>query len=137
MRTTADQDQILYDLLLDSDLNNELSGGLYKVERPQNSNLEDIVISSMLVTDGTLQEGVANVNIYIPKISVKISGQNQIMRDSKRISDVLLLAVQALKENVGIYYSLWTSKIQEFDEPQINQTRLNLRIESRIDDTII
>jgi len=132
MRTTADQDQILYNILKDSALNTELNGGLYKGERPQNSTLEDIVVSSMMVDNSDFQEGVANVNIYIPKMDLSIGGASQKMRDSKRISDVLILAVQALKENFGTFYSLWTSKIQEFDEPQINQTRLSIRIEFRL-----
>lgn len=75
MKTTADQNQILYDLLKNSSLNSALNGGLYKIERPQNSNLEDIVVSSMLVGDGGFQDGVANVNIYIPKIDINIGGQ--------------------------------------------------------------
>ena len=114
-----------------------MNGGLYKGERPQNSSLEDIVISSMLTGDGTLQEGVANVNIYVPKMDINIAGQVQKMRNSSRIGEVLGLAISALKEHYGNYFSLWTSKIQEFDEPQINQTRLSLRIEFRMDNTII
>lgn len=132
MKTTADQIQILYDLLKTSSLNTALNGGLYKMERPQNSQLEDIVVSSMLVGDGGFQEGVANVNIYIPKMDVSIGGQLQKMANTGRISTVWSLATLALEENSGSTYNCWCSRTQEFDEPLINQTRLSLRIEFRL-----
>lgn len=132
MKTTADQIQILYNILKNSSLNSALNGGLYKMERPQNSQLEDIVVSSMLVGDGGFQEGVANVNIYIPKMDVNIGGQVQKMPNTSRISTVWPLATLALEENSGDDYSCWCSRTQEFDEPLINQTRLSLRIEFRL-----
>lgn len=133
MRTLVDQDQILYDLIKGSALDSATNGGLYKVERPTNSALEDIVVSSMLTTDGTLQDGVSNVNIYVSKKNQNIGGTVQLMRDSKRISELEPIAATVLKESYGDFYSLWVSKIQEFDETEINQTRLSFRIEFRLD----
>lgn len=81
MRNTSDQENILYNLIKNSSLNASLNGGIYKGERPNNSKKEDTVISAMLTSDGTLQQGVSNVNIYIPKIEVKIDGVNQLLKD--------------------------------------------------------
>ncbi|HEY1055011.1 MAG TPA: hypothetical protein VGE24_07745 [Emticicia sp.] len=133
MKTTAVQDNILYSLIDGSALKGLISGKIYKGERPLNSTAEDIVISSMLIGEGTLQPGVANVNIYIPKLYQNIGGTMQHIKDTKRVEEVLAIAAEVLKESFGEYYSLWTSRQADYDEPEINQTRLSFRIEFRID----
>ena len=77
-----------------------------------------------------------NVNIYIKKLSTNIGGVNQLIKDTKRVSEVLPIALGLLKEGAGTYYSFWVSKQAEYDEPEINQTRLNFRVEFRLDNTI-
>lgn len=133
MKTTAVQDNILYGLINESAIKTTIQGDVYKGERPLNSKAEDVVITSMLIGEGTLQQGVANVNIYVPKSYQNINGAMQYIKDTKRIEDVLAVAAPVLKESFGPYYSLWTSKQADYDEPEINQTRLNFRIEFRID----
>ena len=134
MRTTADQDNILYELISQSPLKTFIRGGLYKGERPLDSQSEDVVISSMLVGDGTLQAGVANVNIYVPKVYQNINGKKQTLKDTKRVDEVLAVARGVLREAYGSYYSLWTSRQGDYDEPEIKQTRLHFRIEFRLMD---
>lgn len=135
MKTTADQDNILYDLISQSPLKTFIRGGVYKGERPLDSQSEDVVISSMLVGDGTLQAGVANVNIYVPKVYQNINGKKQTLKDTKRVDEVLAVARGVLREAYGSYYSLWTSRQGDYDEPDIKQTRLHFRIEFRLMDT--
>lgn len=136
MKTTADQDGILYELISQSALKNLIRGGIYKGQRPLDSLNEDIVISSMLIGDGTLQKGVANVNVYIPKLYHNIGGKMQLIKDTARIAELLPVAGEILKEAYGKYYSLWTSRQGDFDEPDIKQTRLHFRIEFRLHNTI-
>lgn len=136
MKTTATQDNILFKLINESAIKTTIKGGIYKGERPIDSKAEDVVIGSMLVGDGTLQQGVANVNIYIPKIAVQVNGKMQLIKDTKRISEVLAIAAPVLKQAFGNYYSLWTSRQADYDEPEINQTRLSFRIEFRLDSVI-
>lgn len=136
MRTTADQDSILYKLINESALKTFIRGAVYKGERPLDSQAEDIVISSMLIGEGTLQAGVANVNVYIPKIYQNISGKMQPIKDTKRVDEVLAVARGVLHEAYGKYYSLWTSRQGDYDEPDIKQTRLHFRIEFRLNSTI-
>lgn len=136
MRSTSDQESILYNLIKNSVLDASLSGGVYKGERPLSSDLEDVVITAMLTTDGTLQEGVCNVNIYIKKENRSIGGVSQLLKNTKRISEVNSSALAVLAEKAGLYYSYWVSKQAEYDEPEINQTRLNFRVEFRFDNTI-
>lgn len=135
MRTTADQDNILYELISQSPLKTFIRGGVYKGERPLDSQSEDVVISSMLVGEGTLQAGVANVNIYVPKVYQNINGKKQTLKDTKRVDEVLAVARGVLSEAYGSYYSLWTSRQGDYDEPDIKQTRLHFRIEFRLMDT--
>ncbi|PLK44405.1 hypothetical protein [Emticicia sp. TH156] len=135
MRTTADQDNILYELISSSPLRTFIRGGVYKGERPLDSPGEDVVISSMLVGDGTLQAGVANVNIYVPKVYQNINGKKQTLKDTKRVDEVLAVARGVLREAYGSYYSLWTSRQGDYDEPEMKQTRLHFRIEFRLMDT--
>ena len=136
MKTTADQDSILYTLINQSALKTFIRGGIYKGERPLDSSNEDIVISSLLIGEGTLQAGVANVNIYIPKIYQNIDGKMQTIKDTSRVDEVLAVAREVLHESYGSYYSLWTSRQGDYDEPDIKQTRLHFRIELRLSNTI-
>lgn len=136
MKTTATQDNLLFDLINASALKTTIRGGIYKGERPLDSQAEDIVITSMMVGYGTLQPGVANVNIYIPKVTVKIGGKPQVLKDTKRVDEVLGIAAPVLKEAYGKYYSLWTARQADYDEPDIKQTRLSFRIEFRLDENL-
>ena len=135
MKTTADQDNILYNLINQSVLKTFIRGGIYKGERPLDSTNEDIVISSTAIGEGTLQAGVANVNVYIPKIYQNIAGQMQSIKDTARVNEVLAVAGEVLHEAYGSYYSLWTSRQGDYDEPDIQQTRLHFRIEFRLSNT--
>ena len=136
MKNTAFQDNILYNLLNDSALKTAITGKIYKGQRPLGSKLEDVVIQSMPISDGTLQQGVANVNIYIPMLYQNILSQKQVYRNTARIEQILNIATPILKESFGENYSMWTSKQGDYPEEELEQTRLNYRIEFRIDDTI-
>jgi len=136
MKTTADQDDILFELINGSVLKTAINGGIYKGERPLNSNLEDIVISSTVISDGTLQLGVANVNIYVPKQNFNIGGKVQILKNSKRVAELLGIAKDILEEHHGDYFLMWLSNQFDYDEPEINQTRISFRIEFRFSKAI-
>lgn len=52
-----------------SELASEVSGGVYKEQRPLNSDKEDIVIAVIARTAGAqMQEATANINVYVPDI---------------------------------------------------------------------
>lgn len=56
-------------MLSSSTLRSAVSGGLYKSGlRPLNSVAEDVVVNFVSGTSGQIQEGVANVNIFVPDI---------------------------------------------------------------------
>ena len=132
MRTTAEMTQILYDVLNASMLKTTVNGLIYKGERPINSTKEDVVIAPIVVSGSDKQIGVANVNIYVPKINQKSGATTSLIKDTKRISEILPVAKDALKLNTGVDYSCWIENQSEYDEPTINQTRLVFRIEFRL-----
>lgn len=132
MRTTADMTQILYDVLKASPLKTTINGLIYKGERPLNSIKEDVVIAPIVISGSDKQIGVTNVNIYVPKINQKSGTTTSLMKDTKRISEILPVAKDALILNTGVDYSCWFESQSEYDEPSINQTRLVFRIEFRL-----
>lgn len=65
------QDDILYMVLTNSKLANELTGAIRKSQKPlrnQPPKVEDCIISSLSIEAGSVQFGTSNVNIYVPDI---------------------------------------------------------------------
>ena len=69
MLHSLDYIDILWKELTDSiALTSGLSGGIYKLHRPINSNKEDIVINLITADNEFVQVGVCNVNLHIPML---------------------------------------------------------------------
>ncbi|KAA2241671.1 hypothetical protein F0L74_17490 [Chitinophaga agrisoli] len=66
MITTLDAEDIVWNWLDNSPLKNAVTGGIYKNSRPLNSDKEDVVINSQPISAQQLQEGLVDVNIYVP-----------------------------------------------------------------------
>ena len=67
-RTALDGKQWLLTLLLEGGAKDAINGAIYKDKRPSGSTKEDIVINSLPMTNGFMQNGVFNINIYVPMI---------------------------------------------------------------------
>lgn len=106
-----------------------LTGNLYKIRRPVNSALEDIVISALPMSDGNPQRCTVNVNIHIPDKQVSISSRQQQMPDYSRMKQLAILAETEFKEYSSQSYSWYMSYQQVFSEETINQTYINVRLE--------
>lgn len=68
MKTDIDIKDELYRFIKNSALHSTLSGGLYKTSRPNDSALEDIVISVIANKNQEIQEAIVYVNIYIQDV---------------------------------------------------------------------
>ena len=88
MKTTFDQDNILYGKLIASPLKQAITGGVYKAQRPLNSQNEDVVINGLPISDGTVQLGRGNVNIYVPDVKTTIGGVLQTMPNTHRLGQL-------------------------------------------------
>lgn len=106
-----------------------LTGNLYKIRRPVNSALEDIVISALPMSDGNPQRCTVNVNIHISDKQVSISSRQQQMPDYSRMKQLAILAETEFKEYSSQSYSWYMSYQQVFSEETINQTYINVRLE--------
>lgn len=68
MKTDIDIKDDMYRFIKDSTLHSSISGSLYKTKRPNNSALEDIVISVLANRNGQMQESFVYVNIYVADV---------------------------------------------------------------------
>lgn len=110
-----------------------VSGGIYKLSRPLNSAKEDIVVNSITLNADQLQEGVLNVNIHVPNLTLEIGG----VTDNSQPN---FSRLKALTDTVvGILIDQWADdgsynfSVQQpgnpIAEPDINQHYSNIRIE--------
>ena len=118
-KTVLDGKQWILELLLRAGINNVISGKIYKDKRPAGSQKEDIVINSLTMTNHFLQNGVFNVNCYVPMIEVKVNnGITQKQKNAKRlISDAVYSALSEVWEEE---FNLEVVNHQEFEEDNFN-----------------
>lgn len=125
MKTTFDQDGILYRRLQGSPLQQAVTGEVCQWKRPNGSTLEDIVINSLPIGDGSAQRGTSNVNVYVADIE---TGGGK-MPDSGRMHVLAGLALQTLKEGYGPDYNFWLVNQGTIAEPETDQHYINFRID--------
>lgn len=132
MKTSLDVDTAIFKLLNISAVTGVITGGIYKGNRPADSVLEDIVINTITLGDGTRQFGVSNVNIYVPDIKTKIGGKEQRLANTARLLTLTNLIKPLLDEEDGEDYALWVENTQLIDEPEIKQHFMNIRLQIRM-----
>ena len=131
MKQTFDIDTILFKILKASPaLVAAITGGIYSGERPDNSELEDITVNALTLTqEFKPQLGVSNVNIHVSDIDVKIAGRLQKKENETRLKAITALALEALRaariEGLGLAVKNQTV----FNNPEISQHYVNLRID--------
>ncbi|MBT0534098.1 hypothetical protein J5300_07370 [Riemerella anatipestifer] len=126
-RTVLDGKQWILDLLLRAKVNEFINGQIYKDNRPVNSNKEDIVINSLTMTNQMLQNGVFNINCYVPKKSVTVSGITQLHKDNKRLKEIADKVYAVLNDVWENDYNLDVETHQDFEEQ--NENYYNFRVQ--------
>jgi len=134
MKTSFDTDVLLYQLLsANTELKGLISGGIYKNERPDSSEKQDIVINTITLTgDGVPQRGASNINIYAPDISVKIAGKLQRKVDAEKLSTLTNKVLTILEAASFQGLSFWVSNQSVIKEPELFQHFSNIKIEWNI-----
>lgn len=100
MKTSFDLNTILFRLLEAHKPN--MSGYIYKDERPDDSTTEDIVVNTIdLSQEFFPQLGTSNINIHVTDIDVNIAGRPQKKANSKRL-EVLTNEVLTIVRNAEI-----------------------------------
>ena len=101
MITTLEIATILFSRVNNSVLKTAINGGVYKDQRPTDSNKEDIVVNVVTSDAEMIQRAVGNVNIHVPALS---NG----MPNHLRFTLLTELATPVLKEGYGATYNFWT-----------------------------
>lgn len=81
-----------YSYISSSELSKAISGNLYRMPRPEDSNKEDIVMSVLATGNGQIQPFVLNVNIYVPDTKRR----NEFILNEQRIAPLMRIAAQVL-----------------------------------------
>lgn len=133
MKTSFDTDDILYQILSsNNELKEMVSGGIYKFERPDSSEKEDIVINTITVTQELPQKGASNVNIYVPDISIKIAGKPQRKANTERLRTLTNKVISVLADASVEGLMFWVANQSVIKEPEVFQHFSNLKIEWNI-----
>lgn len=128
MKTTLDTTNVLFDVLKNSSLKDAISGNVYKIKRPVNSNVEDVVINSLPITNEQLQRSVSNVNVFVPDIKVSSDAVDK-MPDFVRLGVLANLAVSSLTDGISGDY-IWDIQQQNvIEDDESDQHYVNIRIE--------
>lgn len=128
MKTVNQGKQWISDLLIEGNILNVISGIVYRDKRPIGSTKEDIVINSIAMDNSFLQDGVFNVNCYVPMLLKKINNIDQYLPNTVR-EDAISKAVYPLLEKVfRPQYNLSVVNHNSFTEETEKVTYINFRI---------
>ncbi|SDE15410.1 hypothetical protein [Riemerella columbipharyngis] len=126
-RTVLDGKQWILELLLKAKVNEFINGRIYKDNRPTDGNKEDIVINSLTMDNGLLQNGVFNINCYVPKKSVTIGGITQYHKDNRRLKEIAEKVYQVISDVWEEDYTLDVEMHQDIEEQ--NENYYNFRVQ--------
>lgn len=126
-RTVLDGKQWILELLLKAKVNEFVNGRIYKDNRPIDSNKEDIVINSLTMDNELLQNGVFNINCYVPKKSITINGITQYHKDNRRLKEIADKVYQVINDVWEDDYNLDVETHQDFEEQ--NENYYNFRVQ--------
>ena len=127
-KTVFDGKQWILDLLLLGSVKTTINGGVYIDRRPTNSVKEDIVINNLTMTNDFLQDGVFNVNCYVPYLSVKIDNIIQFMPNTARMNVITKAVYSILEEQYSNSFNLAVVNHNTFEEDTEKANFINFRI---------
>jgi hypothetical protein len=130
MKTTFDVEDIIWQHLNGSSLDSAITGNIYKVKRPFNSNVEDVVINVLPLNNLELQTGVINVNIFVPNFVINVNqAQDHTQPNRARLKLLTGLAIGLLEE---IWVDDYTFTVQQqilFEDPESKSHYSNIRLD--------
>ncbi|MFP3835353.1 hypothetical protein [Chryseobacterium sp. SIMBA_028] len=127
-KTVLEGKQWILELLLQSPIKSLITGNIYKDKRPSGSTKEDIVINSISMDGSFLQDGVFNVNCYVPMQSVSMNGITQDMPNNNRMLEISK-AVYPIFENIfRPQFNLTVVNHNTFEEEDEKANYINFRI---------
>lgn len=130
MKTSFDIDNIVYRLLVESEIKQKINGGIYyQNDRPDDSKNEDIVINTIAMTQDFLpQVATSNVNIYVPDVLRRVNGVDQLKPNHKRLSELTNIVLSILRESNIDGLKLIPENQLVLAEPNVKQHLCNIRV---------
>ncbi|MEI5984444.1 MULTISPECIES: hypothetical protein [Sphingobacterium] len=130
----------LFTLLWESDIKQTISGKIRKFNRPTNSNREDITINILSVDFDQLQEGIANINLFVPnpKFNAMIEGKDVVLTDipdQLRINKLLGDLKAILKHHYDAEKYILVELMEQYIMPEVNQTVVTNRLKVTVKNT--
>lgn len=131
MKQTLETNEILFALLKSSSsITSSISGGVYVGERPLNSEKEDIVVNTIVLSqDSEPQIGTSNVNVHVPDKTVSIGGMKQKVTDNARLKTICGLVIEAIRTaKIQGLKMLIETQTNPLAESEISQHYINIRV---------
>lgn len=137
MRKVAEEiEEDVYKLVKTSAISSTIGGGVYRNgTRPFNSQDEDAVVTFLAGSDGQKQNGIVNINVFVPDID---SGDQLLVKNIARCKEIgqllrdfkeSLTGSRINTERSGYWFFPNGDLIRTFEEKDINQHFVNLRLE--------
>lgn len=130
MNQVFDTNETIYKALKASTLlTSELKGDIYVMQRPDNSEVEDIVVNTIALTQEYFpQIGTSNINIHVPDQTVTISDKQQKMPDNMRLKLLAGLVLNAIRGTRLETAKMVVENQTTIKEPDNNTHFVNIRI---------
>lgn len=108
MNSALDMITDAYKILNHVDLTSIITGDLYKLVRPKNSVLEDVVINALPISSEQFQKGVFNVNIHVPNLQTTIDGKpDNSIPNTERMQGIARIVLDLLGDVVQDGYRIF------------------------------
>lgn len=128
-KTESEIEKDFYLLVKSSNLASAVHGGVYRRGmRPRNAKSEDIVITFVSGEESQEQNGIINLNIYVPMMP--FSTNSNLVQDIKRCEELEREIINFIEGIVSQEYlfELRSSPLTLDDPQEINQTTINARV---------
>lgn len=135
MKTAFDSIETVFPYLDVIDLKSIISGSVFRNNARGNSKDEDVCINALSVDDSQRQQGLVNVNIYVPDVKEKRGNEFVPVANDAKLGVISKKVVELLGGKPGHYFkggNFWVSNISgPMAEPEIKQHKINVRVEIR------
>jgi hypothetical protein len=129
MKTTLDTVDIVWQLLDASALKDDLSGAIFKHRRPVASDKEDVVVNSLAVNNTQLQQGLVNVNIYVPNLSITVNeATDGSQPDHVRLKELASMACGILDDNWDLDFNFDVQQQVVIMDEETKEHYINIRL---------
>ncbi len=134
MKKTGEEIELdVFKLIKSSSIATEIGGDVYRSGmRPYNSNDEDCVVGFLTGLDGQIQEGVVNVNVYVPDVD---NGSQLLVKDISRCTEIagIMRDITSSLISSEYYFSIDAMiKTYRVEDDNVTQHYVNTRLKFRL-----